>query len=87
LTPGESALWSQASEEERIQYSLTLEQESRGKATADWGKMKTLEAELMADYKKAFPVTFRGLIGYSYSMAEQSHIIGKLNKKFLQELK
>lgn len=87
LTPGESALWSQASEEERIQYSLTLEQESRGKATADWAKVKKLQEELEAEYKRYFPTTRGMLLNYQYSLQEQSQIIGKLNKKFLSELK
>ena len=86
-TPGEHSLWDQATEEERIQYSLTLEQESRGKATADWNKMKELQKELEMEYKKAFPVTRGMIVGYHYSLEEQAKIIGKLNKKFLQELK
>ncbi len=87
MTPGEASLYQQASEEERIQYALTLEQESKGRATADWSKLKKLQEELEADYKKAFPVTRGMIIGYHYSLEDQSRIIGKLNKKFLQELK
>ncbi|MBN1226125.1 MAG: hypothetical protein JXA79_03985 [Deltaproteobacteria bacterium] len=87
LTPGEAGLLIQGTEEERIQYSLILEEQSRGRATAEWSKIKDLEPELIKLYKQYFPSTRGMLINYHYSMEEQGRILGKLNKKYLQELK
>ncbi len=86
-TPGEHALWHQGTEEERIGYALSVEQQSRGRATADWDKMKSLVQELELEYKKYFPTTRGMIIGYKYPLDEQSRILGKLNKKFLSEQK
>jgi len=83
VTPGEKALFEQASEEGRIHYSLDIEEQSRGKCTADWSVLKMLESELKLEYKKYFPITHKGIINYSYSLKEQQVIIGGLNKRFL----
>lgn len=85
-SPGEAGLWTQGSEEERIQYALSIEQNSRGTTSAEWNKVKDLETELIAEYKKHFPMTRGMVIGYNYSLQEQSQIIGRLNKKYLQEM-
>lgn len=87
VTPGEHALYRQASEEERIQYSLSLEEQSKGKATADWGKIKTLEASLADLYRKHFPSTKGMLLNYYYTFDEIKDIVGELNKKFLSDIK
>ena len=84
-TPGESALHHQGSEEEKIRYALTLEQESRGKVTAEWDKVKAIERELLAEYTKYFPSTKGMLINYAYSPQEVARIVGMLNKKFLAQ--
>jgi hypothetical protein len=86
-SPGEHALWHQGTDEDRINYSLTVEQQSRGRDTADWDKMRSLAQELEAEYKKYFPSTRGMIIGYRYSLEEQTRILGKLNKKFLAEQK
>lgn len=82
-TPGESALWHQGTEEEKIRYALNLEQESRGKVTARWDDVKALEKELLADYAKYFPSTKGMMINFAYSPEEVMKIVGKLNKEFL----
>lgn len=87
MTPGEHALWHQGTEEERIGYTLSVEQQSRGRATADWDKMKSLAQELELEYKKYFPTTRGMIIGYKYPLDEQSRILGKMNKKYLSEQK
>lgn len=87
VTPGEHALWKQASEEERIQYSLSLEEQSKGKATADWGVIKRLEASLDVLYKKHFPSTKGMLLNYYYTFGEIKDKVGALNKKFLSDIK
>ena len=84
-SPGEAALWHQGSEEEKIRYSLTLEQESRGRVTAEWDKVKSIEKELLVEYKKFFPSTKGMLIDYRYSPDEVARIVGMLNKKFLAQ--
>jgi hypothetical protein len=86
-TPGEKSLYEQCTEESLIQYSLTLEQESKGKARADWGFLKTLEGVLRAEYKHSFPITRHGIVGYNYSLDEQQQIIGRLNQKFILSLR
>jgi hypothetical protein len=87
VTPGEAGLWTQGTEEERIQYSMNFEEKSRGKSVADWSVLKRLEEELMVDYKKVFPSTRGILIDYHYSLDEQKNILGTLNKKYLSKLK
>jgi hypothetical protein len=87
VTPGEKALYEQASEEERIQYALSVEEKSRGRETADWNKVKELYKGLEVEYRKYFPITRGILVNYHYSLAEQSKIVGSLNRKFLSELK
>jgi hypothetical protein len=87
VTPGEHGLWSQGSEEDRIQYALDLEEKSRGKSTADWKAVKQLESELLIQYKKSFPVTYKGMIGYSYTLDQQKLIVGRLNKEFWHSFK
>jgi len=86
VTPGEKGLWEQGKEEERIQYALDFEDKTKGRCTAEWGKIKTLEAELLLDYKKYFPSTVGMLMDYHYSLHKQQLIIGALNKKFLESL-
>jgi hypothetical protein len=85
-SPGERGLWLQGSEEERIQYALTIEEKTRGKQTADWSKLKALELILKEEYKKYFPSTKGMFLNYQYTLQEQGEIIGKLNKRFLNEL-
>jgi len=87
VTPGEKGLWDQGTEEERIQYALSIEEQSRGRATADWAKVKMLEEELKAEYKKYFPITKGIFVNYQYSLADQGKIVGSLNKKFISGLK
>lgn len=87
LTPGERGLWLQGTEEERIQYALDIEDNTKGIYTADWDKIKSLEVELLLDYKKYFPSTVGMVIGYQYSLHKQKEIIGNLNAKFISELK
>lgn len=84
-SPGESALWHQGTEEEKIRYALNLEQESRGRVTARWDEVKTIEKELLAEYSKYFPSTKGMLINYAYSPEEVVRIVGKLNKEFLAQ--
>jgi len=87
VTPGEAGLWMQATAEERIQYSLDFEEKSRGKNTADWTVLSRLEAELLAEYRKYFPYTVKGIVGYKFTLNEQQAVIGHLNKKFIESLK
>lgn len=86
-TPGERGLWMQGSEEERIQYSLSIEEQSRGKATADWKAVKELEEDLIKQYKKSFPSTWGMFVGYQYNLKEQAQIIGRLNSEFWKGFK
>lgn len=87
VIPGEAGLWCQGSEEDRIAYSLDLEEKTWDRGTAKWDVLKALEAELKVEYAKAFPSTRGILINYKYSIEEQERIIGKLNKKYLDNLK
>lgn len=87
VTPGEAGLWSQGSEEERIQYSLNLEEQSKGKCTANWSILKRLDEELRAEYKRVFPSTRGMIVAYRYSLEEQKQLVGRLNKKFLENMK
>lgn len=82
LTPGENALYSQCTPESLIHYSLEIEEKTQGRGTADWNRIKELEKDLLVLYKKKFPVTYKGLIGYKYSLEEQKSIVGALNKEF-----
>ena len=81
-TPGERGLWLDGSEEERISYALSLEQQSRGKTTARWNDVKALADDLKKEYRKNFPNVRGILIDYRYSMQEQQHVLGKMNKDF-----
>lgn len=87
VTPGEKGLWEQATEEERIQYALDLEEKSGGSGTADWKAVKSLEEELKKEYVKNFPVTYKGIIRYSYTIDDQKAIVGRLNKEFWEGFK
>jgi hypothetical protein len=87
VTPGEKALWEQASEEERIQYSLSIEEQSKGRCTANWGVLKRLDEELMVEYKRVFPTTRGMIVNYHYSLEQQKQSIGRLNRKFFEDLK
>jgi hypothetical protein len=82
VSPGERALLLQASEEERIIYALDMEEKSRGKNTANWQAVKDLEVELLALYKKHFPITKGIIVNYQYTLREQQQVVGKLNKDF-----
>ena len=81
-TPGEKSLYEQASEEERISYALDIEEKSKGRSTANWDGVKSLQSDLIAQYKKSFPATRGMIVGYRYSLEEQQAIIGRLNKEF-----
>jgi hypothetical protein len=85
VTPGELGLWEKGSEEERIQYSLGIEEQSRGKTTANWGILKTLDEELRAEYSKYFPITKGMIVGHIYTLNEQQKIIGRLNKEYFRK--
>jgi hypothetical protein len=85
VTPGEKGLWDQGSEEERIKYSLEIEEQTRSICTANWGILKTLDEELRLEYKRVFPITKGFIVGYHYSLIEQQKIIGRLNKEFFRK--
>lgn len=87
VTPYEHSLWTQSSDEERIHYALSIEENSRGKATANWDAVEELRRGLELLYKKHFPVTYNGIVGYNYSLNEQQTIIGKLNKEFWRDFR
>ncbi len=87
VTPGEKGLWEQATEEERIQYALDLEEKSGGSSTADWKSVKALAEELKQEYAKSFPVTYKGIVRYSYTIDDQKLIVGRLNKEFWEGFK
>jgi hypothetical protein len=84
VTPGEAGLWQQATEEERIQYSLSIEEKGKGKA--DWDVLKQLEVVLKEEYKKYFPSTRGIFLNYTYSMEEQKRILSVLNEKYILSL-
>ena len=87
LAPGEHSLYDAGTAEARITYSQEVEEASKGKIKADWGKIDALADELKEEYRKYFP-TRRGLIvGYKYSLDEVAKIIGTLNKKYIEELR
>jgi hypothetical protein len=86
-TPGERSLWLNATEEERIAYALDLEEKSEGKTTADWNAVKELEKELLVLYKKSFPMTYKGIVGYVYLRSDIESIVGRLNKEFWESFK
>lgn len=87
LTPGERALYEQCTPESLIHYSLEIEEKSGGRCTANWDAVKELETELLVEYKKYFPYTVRGIVGYKFTLQEQQALIGHLNKKFIDGLK
>lgn len=82
LTPGETGLWMQGTTEERIQYALDFEEKSAGKNTARWDILAKIEIELLAEYRKHFSYTYKGIVDYKYSLEEQQFKIGALNKQF-----
>ena len=86
LAPGEHSLLDHGTEEARINYSLDIEERTKGKSTANWQKLYDLRDELKVEYKKHFPTTKGMMIGYKYDPEEQIKIVGKLNKKFFEEL-
>lgn len=87
LTPEEHHMWDHGTEEERIQYAMSIEERTRGKGTADWQKLKDLRDELKKEYDKHFP-SRRGLIvGYKYDAHEVFNIVSRLNKEHWQSLK
>ena len=81
-TPEEKSLYEQASEEERISYALDIEEKSKGRSTANWDGVKSLQSDLLVQYHKSFPATRGMIVGYRYSLEEQQAIIGRLNKEF-----
>lgn len=87
VTVGEAGLWMQGTAEERIQYSLDFEEKSGGKNTADWSVLSRLETELLTEYRKYFPYTANGIVGYKFTLNEQQAVIGHLNKKYIDGLK
>jgi hypothetical protein len=82
VTPAERALYLQCTPESLIQYALSIEEKSRGTATANWGAVRELEEDLKKQYAKSFPSTRGMFINYQYSIQQQSHILGKLNSDF-----
>ena len=87
-TPGERGLWMQGSDEDRIQYSLDIEEKkSGGKCTANWSGVHELETELKKQYVKSFPFTYKGIVAYHYTLDDQQRIIGRLNKEFWHSFK
>lgn len=86
LTDVEHHLLDHGSEEQRINYALDIEEKSGGKNTCDWQKLYDLRDELIKEYKKHFPTTFFGIIGYKYSADEVFEIIGRLNKEYFDNL-
>jgi len=87
MTPGETALWKNGTEEARIQYALDLECVSRNRDTANWNVVKYMEELLIAQYNKTFPYTNKGIVGYEYPIDTVTETIGKLNKKYILSLK
>lgn len=87
LEPNEHFMWDQGTEEQRINYALDIEEKTNGNGTADWDRLKALETELKAEYKKYFPSTYQGMLNYRYSMDEILPVIFELNKKFFESLK
>ena len=81
-TPAERALYMQCTPESLIQYSLSIEESSRGTAKADWDAVKSLEDDLKKLYTKHFPVTQGMFVNYQYSLQDQVRILGKLNASF-----
>jgi hypothetical protein len=82
MTPDEHHLWDDGTEEQRIQYALDVEEQSGGRNTCDWNKLKTLEAELKAEYLRWFPSTRGMIVGCKYTPAEVQTIVGALNNEF-----
>jgi hypothetical protein len=87
LTPGERALYEQCTQESLIHYALEIEERTGGKATANWQAIKDFEKELLAEYRKHFPVTYKGIVAYKYPLREIEVIVGALNKEFWQGFK
>jgi len=86
-TPGERGLWIEGTKEERILYSLSIEEKSKGRDKADWSVLKQLQTVLTAEYGKFFPTTRGMFINYYYDLNEQKRIIGVLNEKYILSLK
>jgi len=87
MTPGEAGLWQDGTEEERIQYALSIEEQSRGESSARWDILKAMGEELAKEYPKHFPTT-RGLfINYQYNLKERTEIMGTINRRFLNSLR
>ena len=82
VTPAERALYLQCTPESLIQYALSIEEKSRGTATARWDAVRALEEDLKKQYVKSFPSTRGMFLNYSYTIEDQARIIGKLNSDF-----
>jgi hypothetical protein len=87
VTPGEKGLWEQASEENRISYALSIEQNSRGRSTANWKAVRELEQDLKLQYARSFPITKGIMVNHQYTLEEQKKILGKLNAQFWEDIK
>jgi hypothetical protein len=87
IDPEEHKLWDHGTEEQRINYSLDIEEKSNGRFTADWDKLKNLRDELKKEYQKYFPSTKHGIINYKYSFQEMYEVINKLNKEFFDNIR
>ena len=87
LSPHEHHLWDNGTEEQRIAYSLEVEEKTGGKSTCDWAKLKALEEDLKKEYKKYFPSTRGMMIGIKYNLLEQQAIIGMLNERYMESLR
>lgn len=85
-TPGERGLWVEGTEDEKILYSLSIEEKSKGRDKADWDVLKQLQVILEGEYKKFFPSTRGIFINYTYSLEKQKRIIGVLNEKYILSL-
>jgi len=86
-TLDEHNLWDNGTEEQRITYALEVEEQSEGKNTANWQKLKDLAEELRKEYKLYFPTTKGLIIGVKYGLQEVMEVVGHLNKVFFDSLK
>jgi len=87
VTPDEHHLIDNGTDEQRISYALDVEEHSGGRNTANWNRLKVLEAELRAEYLQWFPSTRGMMIGCKYSEAEVVTIVGALNNEFFHPTK
>jgi hypothetical protein len=86
LTPQEHHFLDHGTADQRIKYSLGLEEMTGGKQKADWAKLEALAEELKKEYNENFQTTKGLIIGYKYSPEEVFEVIGRLNKKYFESL-